>query len=81
MTYAGVTDSALLEASGWALVHFVWQGALVAGLYACLDALASRGAAADDSARAKSPRGELSVSPAVKTGSRSISASAESASV
>jgi beta-lactamase regulating signal transducer with metallopeptidase domain len=40
-------DSALLEALGWALVHFVWQGALVAGLYACADALLSSRASAD----------------------------------
>lgn len=45
MTYARLLDSALLEALGWALVHFVWQGALVAGLYACVDALASRASA------------------------------------
>lgn len=47
MTLAGLTDSALLEALGWALVHFVWQGALVAGLYACADALLSTRASAD----------------------------------
>jgi beta-lactamase regulating signal transducer with metallopeptidase domain/peptidoglycan/xylan/chitin deacetylase (PgdA/CDA1 family) len=35
-------EVSLLEASGWALVHFVWQGALVAILYACADALAAR---------------------------------------
>jgi beta-lactamase regulating signal transducer with metallopeptidase domain/peptidoglycan/xylan/chitin deacetylase (PgdA/CDA1 family) len=38
-------ESALLEALGWALVHFVWQGALVAALYACLDAPAARASA------------------------------------
>jgi hypothetical protein len=37
--------SALVEALGWALVHFVWQGALAAALYACADALASRASA------------------------------------
>lgn len=45
MTDARLLDSALLEAFGWALVHFVWQGALVAALYACADALASRASA------------------------------------
>ncbi len=35
-------ESALFEALGWALVHFVWQGALVAAIYACLDALPAR---------------------------------------
>jgi beta-lactamase regulating signal transducer with metallopeptidase domain/peptidoglycan/xylan/chitin deacetylase (PgdA/CDA1 family) len=38
-------ESALFEALGWALVHFIWQGALVAALYACLDALAARASA------------------------------------
>ena len=47
MTDAGFTNSALLEALGWALVHFVWQGALVAGLYACVDALTASRASAD----------------------------------
>lgn len=47
MTYARLLDSALLEALGWALVHFVWQGALVAGLYACADALLASRASAD----------------------------------
>jgi beta-lactamase regulating signal transducer with metallopeptidase domain/peptidoglycan/xylan/chitin deacetylase (PgdA/CDA1 family) len=37
--------SALVEAVGLALLHFVWQGALVAALYACADALASRASA------------------------------------
>jgi beta-lactamase regulating signal transducer with metallopeptidase domain/peptidoglycan/xylan/chitin deacetylase (PgdA/CDA1 family) len=35
-------EASLLEALGWALVHFVWQGALVAALYACADALTAR---------------------------------------
>jgi beta-lactamase regulating signal transducer with metallopeptidase domain/peptidoglycan/xylan/chitin deacetylase (PgdA/CDA1 family) len=35
-------ESALFEALGWALVHFVWQGALVTAIYACLDALPAR---------------------------------------
>jgi beta-lactamase regulating signal transducer with metallopeptidase domain len=38
-------ESALVAALGWALVHFVWQGALVAAVYACVDALASRASA------------------------------------
>jgi beta-lactamase regulating signal transducer with metallopeptidase domain len=37
-----MTDSATVEALGWALVHFAWQGALAAGLFALLD-LALRG--------------------------------------
>ena len=36
---------ALLDAAGWALVHSLWQGALVAGLYACFAALVPRRAA------------------------------------
>jgi beta-lactamase regulating signal transducer with metallopeptidase domain len=32
----------LLDAAGWALVHSLWQGALVAGVYACFAALAGR---------------------------------------
>lgn len=47
MTYARLLDSALLEAFGWALVHFVWQGTLVAGLYACADALLASRVSAD----------------------------------
>ena len=35
-------DSSTVEALGWALVHFVWQGALAGGLFALLD-LALRG--------------------------------------
>lgn len=35
----------LLDAAGWALVHSLWQGALVAFVYACFCALASRGGA------------------------------------
>ena len=35
-------QAALLDALGWALVHFVWQGLLVAAVYGCSDALASR---------------------------------------
>jgi beta-lactamase regulating signal transducer with metallopeptidase domain len=38
-------QSALLDALGWALVHFVWQGALVAAVYGCCDALAARASA------------------------------------
>ena len=38
-------DRPALDALGWALVHFLWQGALVALLYACFAALA-RGAGA-----------------------------------
>ena len=36
----------LLDAAGWALVHSLWQGALVAAAYACFSALAPKGAAA-----------------------------------
>ncbi|HEX8285516.1 MAG TPA: M56 family metallopeptidase [Pyrinomonadaceae bacterium] len=35
----------LLDAAGWALVHSLWQGALVAGAYACFCATASRAGA------------------------------------
>ncbi|HKG13900.1 MAG TPA: M56 family metallopeptidase [Pyrinomonadaceae bacterium] len=45
MTDARLIDSALIEALGWALVHFVWQGALVAAAYACVDALLTRASA------------------------------------
>jgi beta-lactamase regulating signal transducer with metallopeptidase domain/peptidoglycan/xylan/chitin deacetylase (PgdA/CDA1 family) len=38
-------QAALLDAAGRALVHFVWQGALVALLYACFEASASRASA------------------------------------
>jgi beta-lactamase regulating signal transducer with metallopeptidase domain len=41
LTIAGFMEASLLEALGWALLHFVWQGALVAALYACADALAA----------------------------------------
>ncbi|HEX8558778.1 MAG TPA: M56 family metallopeptidase, partial [Pyrinomonadaceae bacterium] len=34
--------SRLLDAAGWALVHSLWQGALVAAAYACFAALAAR---------------------------------------
>jgi beta-lactamase regulating signal transducer with metallopeptidase domain len=37
-----MVDSSTVEALGWALVHFVWQGALAGGLFAVLD-LALRG--------------------------------------
>jgi beta-lactamase regulating signal transducer with metallopeptidase domain len=47
LTGAGFINSAPLEAAGWALVHFVWQGALVAALYACADSLAAPRASAD----------------------------------
>lgn len=35
----------LLDTAGWALVHSLWQGALVAALYACFAALVPRRAA------------------------------------
>src|SRR6185295_16408977 len=35
----------LLDAAGWALVHSLWQGALVAAAYACCAALVPRRAA------------------------------------
>jgi beta-lactamase regulating signal transducer with metallopeptidase domain len=40
-----LTLKPLLDAAGWALVHSLWQGALVAGLYACFAALVPRRAA------------------------------------
>ena len=40
-----LTLKPLLDAAGWALVHSLWQGALVALLYACFAALAPRRAA------------------------------------
>ena len=39
MTDFGLTLRALLDAAGWALVHSLWQGALVAAAYACFAAL------------------------------------------
>ncbi|MET0650853.1 MAG: hypothetical protein ABW208_29940, partial [Pyrinomonadaceae bacterium] len=41
-----LTLKSLLDAAGWALVHSLWQGALVAALYACFAALVPRRAAA-----------------------------------
>ena len=38
-------DATVVDALGWALVHFLWQGALVAAMLAVLD-LAARGASA-----------------------------------
>ncbi|HEX7957581.1 MAG TPA: hypothetical protein VF508_11595, partial [Pyrinomonadaceae bacterium] len=35
----------VLDAAGWALVHSLWQGAVLAGAYACFAALAPKGAA------------------------------------
>lgn len=40
-----ITLRALLDAAGWALVHSLWQGALVAAAYACFAALVPRRAA------------------------------------
>ena len=40
-----LTLKPLLDAAGWALVHSLWQGALVASLYACFAALTPRRAA------------------------------------
>jgi beta-lactamase regulating signal transducer with metallopeptidase domain len=40
-----LTLKPLLDAAGWALVHSLWQGALVAFLYACFAALVPRRAA------------------------------------
>jgi beta-lactamase regulating signal transducer with metallopeptidase domain len=42
---AAFTLRPLLDAAGWALVHSLWQGALVAGLYACCSALGARAGA------------------------------------
>ena len=39
----------LLQALGWALVHFIWQGALVALLYAGVVTLLRRRAASESS--------------------------------
>ncbi|HEX8188860.1 MAG TPA: M56 family metallopeptidase, partial [Pyrinomonadaceae bacterium] len=41
----GITLKPLLDAAGWALVHSLWQGALVAAGYACFAALVPRRAA------------------------------------
>src|SRR5688572_12527936 len=38
-------DASAVEALGWALVHFAWQGALAAGVFAVLN-LAAHGAGA-----------------------------------
>ena len=35
-------DATAVEALGWALVHFAWQGALAGGLFAVLDLAAAR---------------------------------------
>ncbi|HWW77898.1 MAG TPA: hypothetical protein VNZ44_21015, partial [Pyrinomonadaceae bacterium] len=40
-----LTLKSLLDAAGWALVHSLWQGALVVFLYACFAALTPRRAA------------------------------------
>ncbi|MDT5272656.1 MAG: hypothetical protein QOH49_4842 [Acidobacteriota bacterium] len=40
-----MTLKPLLDAAGWALVHSLWQGALVAAVYACFAALVPRRAA------------------------------------
>ena len=45
MTDFGLTFKPLLDAAGWALLHSLWQGALVAAAYACFAALAPRRAA------------------------------------
>jgi beta-lactamase regulating signal transducer with metallopeptidase domain len=39
-TLESIFGQAALDATGWALVHFLWQGTLVAILYACFSALA-----------------------------------------
>ncbi len=36
-------DNAVVVALGWTLLHFLWQGALVAAVLAAIDALAARG--------------------------------------
>jgi beta-lactamase regulating signal transducer with metallopeptidase domain len=46
MSEFGLTFKPLLDAAGWALVHSLWQGALVAAAYACFAALVPRRAAA-----------------------------------
>ena len=45
MTDTALTPKALLDTAGWALVHSLWLGALVALLYACFAALAARASA------------------------------------
>ena len=45
MTPVGFLDRHALDALGLTLVHFLWQGALVALLYACFAALARRASA------------------------------------
>ncbi|MBC7933683.1 MAG: hypothetical protein H7Z38_24240, partial [Rubrivivax sp.] len=39
MSAGFISTQGALDAVGWALVHFVWQGALVAVLFACFSAL------------------------------------------
>ncbi len=43
--HAALNSQPFLHAAGWALVHSLWQGALVALLYACLSALLKESAA------------------------------------
>ncbi len=45
MTEFGLTFKPLLDAAGWALLHSLWQGALVAAAYACFASLVPRRAA------------------------------------
>ena len=45
MTDFGLALRPLLDAAGWALVHSLWQGAVLAALYACFAALVPRRAA------------------------------------
>jgi beta-lactamase regulating signal transducer with metallopeptidase domain/peptidoglycan/xylan/chitin deacetylase (PgdA/CDA1 family) len=45
MIHAAISSQPLLRAVGWALLHSLWQGALVALLYACLSALLKESAA------------------------------------
>jgi beta-lactamase regulating signal transducer with metallopeptidase domain len=43
LSIAGLSiDRAIVESLGWTLLHFIWQGAIVAALLAALDALLSR---------------------------------------
>ena len=38
-------DQPIFQALGWTLIHFIWQGALIAVLYLCVSVLLRRFAA------------------------------------
>ncbi|HSE38278.1 MAG TPA: hypothetical protein VLG74_13325 [Blastocatellia bacterium] len=39
---AALLDKPIFQALGWALIHFIWQGALIAVLYASISVLLRR---------------------------------------